>query len=79
MKAKTVLKLCLKVSDRFTATLERNGALIGDVYDDYVPGFMPGEHYGDYVLLDIDVATGRILNWNKPTKADLDKMFPPST
>jgi len=28
-----------------------------------VPGFMPGDHYGDYVMLEIDLATGRIVDW----------------
>lgn len=26
---------------------------------------MPGEHYGDYVMLDIDLATGRITGWEE--------------
>jgi hypothetical protein len=29
---------------------------------------MPGEHYGDYIILDIDIDTGVIKNWKKPTK-----------
>ena len=29
----------------------------------YVPDFMPGQHFGDYVELIIDVDTGIILNW----------------
>ena len=29
----------------------------------YVPDFMPGQHFGDYVQLDIDIDTGVILNW----------------
>lgn len=33
-------------------------------YDGYVPSFMPGQHYGDYIDLEIDVKTGKILNWN---------------
>lgn len=37
----------------------------------YVPNFMPAEHYGDYVMLDIDVATGQILNWKKPTDSEI--------
>lgn len=37
----------------------------------YVPAFMPGEHYGDYVMIDIDVKTGRILNWKVPSKAQI--------
>jgi hypothetical protein len=32
-------------------------------YDGYVPSFFPGEHFGDYVMLDIDPYTGKILNW----------------
>ena len=32
-------------------------------------GFMPGEHYGDYVMLDIDPYTGIILGWKKWKKA----------
>ena len=40
---------------------------------DYVPDFMPGEHYGDYVELEIDLATGKILNWRKPTQAQINK------
>lgn len=46
--------------------------------DGYVPDFMPGEHYGDYVQLTIDVATGRIIDWKVPTDgqiiADIGKM-----
>ncbi len=39
--------------------------------DGYVPDFMPEDHYGDYVMLDIDVETGKILNWNPPTQLEL--------
>lgn len=39
----------------------------------YVPDFMPAEHYGDYVMLDIDVATGKILNWTTPTDAAIKR------
>lgn len=46
--------------------------------DGYVPGFMPGEHWGDYVILTIDVATGKILNWKTPSdrtiRADIREM-----
>jgi len=40
-----------------------------------VPGFFPNEHYGDYVELDIDVATGRIINWVAPTEKELLKQI----
>jgi sporulation protein YlmC with PRC-barrel domain len=74
MKAKT-LSIVLKVRDMFGAIiLDSNGNEIGD-YDGYVPEFFPGEHYGDYVELDIDIATGRIVNWNVPTDEDIDKMI----
>ena len=39
--------------------------------DDYVPDFMPEEHYGDYVELEIEIATGKILNWKVPTQKEL--------
>lgn len=37
----------------------------------YVPGFFPGNHFGDYLILDIDLETGQILNWEAPTPATL--------
>ena len=56
--AKT-LKIYCKVSDRFTATLvDQDGEPIFDQDDGYVPGFMPGDHYGDYIILDIDLDDG---------------------
>jgi hypothetical protein len=30
---------------------------------------MPGDHYGDYLMLDIDPYTGKIVNWKKWKKA----------
>ncbi|RLA60650.1 MAG: hypothetical protein DRQ89_12560 [Epsilonproteobacteria bacterium] len=39
--------------------------------DGYVPDFMPGEHSGDYVELDIDPDTGIILNWDKTYPQDM--------
>ena len=63
--AKT-LKIYCKVSDNFTATLvDQDGEPIFDQDDGYVPGFMPGDHYGDYIILDIDLDDGRITNWKK--------------
>jgi hypothetical protein len=40
--------------------------------DGYVPSFMPGKHYGDYIILDIDPNTGVILNWKKPEQVASD-------
>ena len=57
----------------FHATLRKDGKQIGE-YSGYVPDFMPGNHYGDYVQLEIDTDTGLIVNWKKPTDAQL-KIF----
>ena len=66
-----VLKLCVKTVDncgiRF---MGEKGEQVG-WRNDYVPDYFPEEHYGDYVELDIDVATGVILNWKKPTQKEL--------
>lgn len=59
-----ILKVHIKISDRFCADLfDAQGELIGSVEDQYVPSFFPGEHFGDYVILDIDINTGQITNW----------------
>jgi hypothetical protein len=47
--------------------LDQDGQEIHSVDSDYVPGFMPGEHYGDYLMLDIDLETGAITNWKTPS------------
>lgn len=41
----------------------------------YVPDWFPGNHNGDYIILNIDTDTGQILNWNKPTKKQLKETF----
>lgn len=60
--AKT-LRMRLKVSDMFNARLFNDkGEMIHEQQDGYVPEFMPGGP-GDYVDLEIDIDTGRIINW----------------
>lgn len=69
-----VLKIHLKVSDRFCALLvDDEGKPIHDQDDGYVPDFMPGQHYGDYVILDIDIDTGHVLNWKKPSAESIQE------
>ena len=65
-----VLSITAKCSDMFSASLtdDKTGTTY---YDGYVPYFFPGNHYGDYVQLKIDIDTGTILNWKKPTIKDL--------
>lgn len=73
MTKNIVISISAKCSDLFSATLYKDNAFAGE-YDGYVPKFFPGDHYGDYVQLDIDIETGQILNWKKPSASDL-KIF----
>lgn len=74
VNAKT-LKVNLKVRDEFYCSLvSESGKKLKD-YEGYVPGFMPGEHYGDYVNLEIDIDTGQILNWKKPTAEEIESFI----
>lgn len=69
----TTLRISAKCSDLCNVqAFDANDNQIAEG-DGYVPNFMPDEHYGDYVMLDIDVATGRILNWIKPTDAQIKR------
>ncbi len=54
---------------------DTNGQQLGQDYDGYVPDWMPGENYGDYVELEVDTATGQILNWKNPTRTALAETF----
>jgi len=73
VQAKT-LKVCVKVTDRFAATLvDQDGAAIHEFEDCYVPGFMPGNHYGDYLMLDIDIDSGQITNWKTPSAEQIQE------
>lgn len=66
-----VLHICGKTSDRCYAQLEIDGKIVKD-NDGYVPTMMPGDHYGDYIELEIDIDTGMILNWKKPSEKTLN-------
>jgi hypothetical protein len=67
-KEPRILRVCAKCSDMFGGTLLEDGRR----YDGYVPDFFPGQHCGDYVQLDIDIETGQIVNWKRPTEKDLE-------
>lgn len=72
-KDKTVLEITAKCSDMFSHRIfTKNGELYRE-YSGYVPSFMPDEHFGDYVMLDIDPYTGKILNWKPWKKAKKTK------
>ncbi|MBS5839499.1 MAG: hypothetical protein KID05_10060 [Pseudomonas sp.] len=71
----TEMRLHIKVCDRFEADLKNaQGADVGG-YTGYVPDFFPGAHFGDYLMLNIDLETGQIKNWQKPVAADIEKMI----
>ena len=55
LSAKCVDMCCIDIYDDFGNKVYE--------HDGYVPDFMPGEHFGDYIELVIDVDTGVILNW----------------
>jgi hypothetical protein len=74
MKTTKTIAICAKCSDMFSATLAVDNKIVSE-YDGYVPDWFPNpfvSHGGDYVNLTIDIETGKILNWKKPTKKDLD-------
>lgn len=73
-----ILKINMKVSDRFAAQLiSAAGEVVHDQEDGYVPDFMPGTHYGDYVMLNIDITTGQITNWQVPSPEQIQEWINP--
>lgn len=67
------LRIHIKVSDQFCATIRDDAGIeLGGQEDGYVPGFMPGQHYGDYLILNIDLDTGQITNWTAPTREEVE-------
>lgn len=69
----TTIRICGKTSDLCHTTLiDEKGKVVAEK-ESYVPNFMPGQHYGDYIELDIDVETGVIKNWKKPSQKKLLK------
>lgn len=70
------LRIYCKVADRFAASLhDQDGEIIFDQADGYVPDIMPGKHFGDYIILNIDIDTGKITNWEQPTPEDLNNFI----
>jgi hypothetical protein len=67
-----IINVIAKCNDLFGAFLEGyDEKIIGDRYEGNVPDFFPGNHKGDYLIFEIDIETGKILNWNKPSEEDL--------
>ena len=67
MKNVKTISISAKCSDLcFVSAMDEKGEVIAE-RDGYVPHFMPDEHWGDYVILNIDRETGQILNWKVPS------------
>ena len=72
-----ILTISAKCSDLFSACLVNDkGETIAE-HDGYVLECLPGEHYGDYVMLDIDAETGQIQNWKPVSMADFRPLHAP--
>ena len=70
MSQPKTIRVSAKCSDLcFVAIEDEQGETIREC-DGYVP-YDIGIGGGDYVDLDIDIETGQILNWKKPTKESL--------
>ena len=65
----------VKVRDEFFCNIEDDSCDVIGEYEGYVPDFMPSEHYGDYIDLRIDLETGKIVNWCKPTVKQILKLL----
>jgi hypothetical protein len=72
----TEIRLYCKVCDNFTAHItDQDGKEIGGQDEGYVPDFFPDKHYGDYLILNINLETGLITNWVKPTREEIEKFI----
>lgn len=64
----------LKVVDEGTyELLGEDKAILASREENYVPGFFPGSHYGDYIILDI-CADGKVAGW-RPKPDDVADAF----
>ncbi len=74
VNAKT-LSIHMKCCDTFECQIIDQDGQILKQYEGYVPKFMPGEHWGDYLILDIDLNTGQITNWKKLDASDVEEFI----
>ena len=72
------INITAKCSDMFSMILRDDKDKSIAEYTGYVPSWLPNsnvQHYGDYIELSIDVDTGMITNWKKPTNKQLTDLF----
>jgi hypothetical protein len=71
-----VVSVHVKVCDRGNYEFKTpTGTVLKELDEECVPSFFPGEHYGDYLILDIDLETGQITNWKKPTTEQIEQVI----
>lgn len=69
------LRVYIKTSDGFCGNLtDEKGQPVGEDYEGYVPSFFPNDGE-DYIDLEIDIETGKIENWKKPSAKQLEKFL----
>lgn len=66
------IEIMAKVADRLNLRLYSNGSCISE-YNGYVPSFL-GKSSDDLKLM-IDIDTGQILNWQKPSASQLEEFL----
>jgi len=67
------ISISAKCSDLCYSELQDSNGIGVAEHNGYVPALMPDDHSGDYVILDIDLETGTILNWKRPTRSVVEK------
>lgn len=73
LKKVKVIKLTTRTGDAVAQSFhDKDGKKLAEKVG-YAPQFFPnGEHnFGVFLELDIDLATGKILNWTPPTETQL--------
>jgi hypothetical protein len=71
MPVKRTIDFYAKCADRFWCAIKENGVTVGQ-YDGYPPKLLGDS---DGVSMEIDLETGQIQNWVKPTEEDLKQIL----
>ena len=61
-----------KCSDRFGCSIKEDGEAVGR-YEGYPPAFL-GDPHRDGINLEINIETGQILNWKKPSEEEISRL-----
>ena len=70
------INLYMKIPDDFTwSIVNTDWDSLCEFDAQCVPDFFPWDHYGDYLILEIELDTWKILNWTKPTKEQLTEFI----